>query len=58
MRLSSEAFALGVRTTKRDVLGGGITICLAFEGERRHSAMVSEGEVAELVVRGSESKYS
>ena len=58
MRLSKEAVALGVRTTNRDVLGGGMTICLALEGERRHSAMVSEGEEAELVVRGSESKYS
>ena len=40
-RESKEAFALGVLTTKSEVSAGGTTMCLAFEGESKHSAMVS-----------------
>jgi hypothetical protein len=41
LRESKEAFALGVRTTKSEVSAGGTTMCLSFEGESKHSAMVS-----------------
>jgi hypothetical protein len=41
LREIKEAFALGVRTTKSEVSAGGTTMCLSFEGESKHSAMVS-----------------
>lgn len=58
LRLIREALAFGVRTTNRDVLGGGTTTCLAFDGESRHSATVSVGVLSVSTDRGFDSKYS